>query len=92
MEMVYPEQELPDLPDEENTDINNISQEAIQKMVQKLPQGYRTIFCLYVFEHKSHKEIASLLGIKADTSASQLHKAKNMLARLINDYKTRNYG
>ena len=92
MEMVYPEQELPDLPDEDNSGITDISPEVIQKMVHKLPQGYRTVFCLYVFEHKSHKEIASLLGIKADTSASQLHKAKDMLARLINDYKMRNYG
>ncbi len=92
MELVYPEQELPDLPEEEAPDITDISQDEIQKMVQQLPKGYRTVFCLYVFEHKSHKEIASLLDIKADTSASQLHKAKVMLARSINDYKMRNYG
>ncbi len=92
MELVYPEQELPDLPEEEAPDITDISQDEIQEMVKQLPKGYRTVFCLYVFEHKSHKEIASLLDIKADTSASQLHKAKVMLARSINDYKMRNYG
>ena len=92
IELVYPEQELPDLPEEESPDITDISPDVIQKMVQKLPKGYRTVFCLYVFEHKSHKEIASILDIKADASASQLHKAKEMLARFINDYKMRNYG
>ncbi len=92
MEVVYPEQELPDLPEEESPDIADISPSVIQEMVQRLPKGYRTVFCLYVFEHKSHKEIASLLDIKADTSASQLHKAKVLLARFINDYKLRNYG
>lgn len=91
MEMAYPEQELPNLPEEESTDITDVPPEAIQKMVQKLPAGYRTVFCLFVFGHKSHKEIASLLDIKADTSASQLHKAKDLLARMINDYKMRNY-
>ena len=39
---------------------------------------------------KSHKEIASLLGIKESTSASQLHKAKAMLARKIKQYRTSN--
>lgn len=73
--------------DEGLPDVTDISPETIQEMVQKLPKGYRTVFCLYVFEHKSHKEIAALLNIRADTSASQLHKAKDMLARLINDYK-----
>ena len=92
LEMAYPEQELPDLPEEESTDLTDIPPEAIQKMVQQLPAGYRTVFCLFVFEHKSHKEIASVLGIKTDTSASQLHKAKGLLAQMSNDYKLRNNG
>lgn len=92
LEMTYPEQELPDQPEEESTNITDIPPEAIQKMVQQLPAGYRTVFCLFVFEHKSHKEIASILGIKTDSSASQLHKAKDLLARMINDYKMRNNG
>lgn len=87
IEWVRSDEGLPDLPDEDPPDVTDISPETIQEMVQKLPEGYRTVFCLYVFEHKSHKEIAALLNIRADTSASQLHKAKNMLARLINDYK-----
>ena len=59
---------------------------VIQQMIRKLPDGYRTVFNLYVFEDKSHKEIASLLGIKENSSASQLHHAKALLGRWIKEY------
>ena len=42
---------------------------------------------LNAIEGKSHKEIAELLGIKPDTSASQYHRAKAMLARLLSKRK-----
>jgi len=59
---------------------------VIQEMIRRLPDGYRTVFNLFVFEDKSHKEIAALLGIKENSSASQLFHAKAMLARWIKDY------
>lgn len=77
---------LPDFPDEE-PDIDDLSAEEISDLIKKLPQGYRAVFNLYAVEGRSHKEIAAMLGIKPDTSASQFHKAKNMLAKMINDYK-----
>lgn len=77
---------LPDLPDEE-PDVESLSAQEIADMIKKLPQGYRTVFNLYAVEGRSHKEIAATLGIRPDTSASQFHKAKNMLAKMINDYK-----
>ena len=40
---------------------------------------------LYVFENYSHRQIASLLGIKESTSASQLYYAKKLLAKRIKD-------
>ena len=60
--------------------------DVIQGMIRQLPDGYRTVFNLFVFEDKSHKEIASLLGIKENSSASQLFHAKALLARWIKDY------
>lgn len=92
LEVVYPEWELPDTVEEEAPDVVDIPPEAIQQMVQQLPKGYRTVFCLYAFEHRSHKEIADLLGIKPDSSASQLHKAKEMLSGMVKEYKMRNHG
>lgn len=82
--------DLPDKEDEEdNTDVGEIPQEVLQKMIQALPEGYRTVLNLYAFEEKSHKEIAGLLGISESTSASQLHRARAILARQINEYKKR---
>lgn len=74
-----------DLPDEE-PDTESIPPPVIYKFIRELPDGYRTIFNLYVIEGRSHKEIARLLGIKEGTSASQLHRAKAILADKINNY------
>lgn len=59
-------------------------------MIRELPIGYRTVLNLFVFEGKSHKEIAGILGIKENTSASQFHRAKNLLAEKIKKYNHSN--
>ena len=76
---------LSDLPEEEPP-FEAVPLKVIHEMIRRLPDGYRTVFNLFVFEDKSHKEIASLLGIKENSSASQLHHAKALLARWIKDY------
>lgn len=75
------------LPDNEEPDISDIPADVIHQMISQLPDGYRTVFNLFAIEGKSHKEIAALLGIKADTSASQFFRAKNILAKQIDNYK-----
>lgn len=77
----------PDTPEEEEPDVGSVPAEVIQKMIKALPEGYRTVLNLYAFEKKSHKEIASLMGISESTSASQLHRARAILAKEINEYK-----
>lgn len=79
--------EYPDIADEPSPDVCDIPYEETRRMIGELPAGYRTVLNLYVFERKSHKEIAEILGIKADTSASQFHKAKRMLTAKIRKYK-----
>lgn len=79
------EDNLPDVPDEPNVD--GIPDDVINEMILKLPPGYRMVFNLYVFENKSHREIAHLLDIKETTSASQFLRAKAMLARMIKEYR-----
>lgn len=84
--------DLPDIGEDDDSepDVATVPASVIQKMIQALPEGYRTVLNLYAFEEKSHKEIAGLLGISENTSASQLHRARALLARQINDYKKRN--
>jgi len=55
----------------------------ILKMVHALPDGYRIVFNLYVFEDKNHREIADILGISENTSKSQLHRARIILKKKI---------
>lgn len=74
---------------DEEPDVDYMPPEILNDMIRKLPIGYRTVLNLFVFENKSHKEIATILGIKEDSSASQFYRAKKMLAHMINDYKIR---
>ena len=78
------------LEEEEEPPFGAVPLKVIHEMIRRLPDGYRTVFNLFVFEDKSHKEIASLLGIKENSSASQLHHAKALLARWIKDYIRQN--
>ena len=77
---------------EEEPEDGDVPPEVIMDLIRRLPTGYRTVFNLYVFEHKSHKEIADLLHIKENSSASQFHRAKEILAKGIMDYKNRYNG
>ena len=81
------EDEKIELKEEEEPDVVHLSGMEIRNFIQQLPAGYRAVFNLYAIEGKSHKEIAELLQIKPDTSASQYHRAKTMLANMINAYK-----
>ena len=67
--------------------VERIPQEALFDMIRSLPHGYRTVFNLFVIEEKSYREISRLLKIKEGTVASQVHKAKALLAKKITDYE-----
>lgn len=77
-----------DITDEE-PDTGGVPTDVIYQMIRSLPEGYRTVFNLYVIEEKSHREIAKILGIKESSSASQLHHAKAMLAEKIIQFRKR---
>ncbi len=83
--LLYDDQitDIPELDKEEYL----LSEEQLLLFVAELPQGCRTVFNLYVFEDKTHKEIADLLGIKEHSSTSQLHRAKYLLAKKIKEFK-----
>lgn len=78
------------IADGDSMETEDIPIDVLHQFIRELPDGYRTVFNLYVIDDKSHKEIAQLLGIKENTSASQLHKAKSMLAQKIKHYRTIN--
>lgn len=71
---------------------DSITEETLLKMIQELPDGYRTVFSLYVFEDMPHREIAKKLGIKEAASRSQYSRAKSSLKIKINEYIANNNG
>lgn len=81
---------LPDMADEPEPE--GIPDDVLNDMILSLPPGYRMVFNLYVFERKSHKEIAAMLGIGESSSASQFSRAKALLARKIREYRDRQDG
>lgn len=76
------------IPDkqEDEPEIERIPPDELTAMIARLPSGCRMILNLYVFEHYSHKEIANQLGIKENTSSSQLSRARQLLTKMMTDY------
>ena len=65
-------------PDYEWAD-TNLNESDLLRMVNQLPDGYRTVFNLYALEGYAHAEIADMLGISEGTSKSQLSRARAIL-------------
>lgn len=73
------------IQDDDEPESERILPDVLHRLVSELPDGYRTVLNLYVFEGYSHRQIAELLGITESTSASQLYFAKRLLARRIKE-------
>jgi RNA polymerase sigma-70 factor (ECF subfamily) len=61
----------------------SIDRLQLQKAVDDLPPGYRTIFVLHDIEGYEHNEIAGIVGCSIGNSKSQLHKARMKLRDLL---------
>ncbi|PID68815.1 MAG: RNA polymerase subunit sigma-70 [Flavobacteriia bacterium] len=64
--------------------------EQIQEAIDLLPQGFKTVFLLYVVEGYKHEEIAEQLHISVGTSKSQLSRARQALRRYLIEFNTTN--
>ncbi len=83
LEEMYIEQEAEDDDDDQDNDKYIYDVETIKKCITQLPDGYRTILSLYLFEDHTHQEVADMLGINIGTSKSQYRKAKLKLIELL---------
>lgn len=59
--------------------------DVIVKGVEHLPEGYRVVLSLYLFEGYDHEEIASILGISESTSRTQYMRGKLKLLSWIKE-------
>ena len=71
---------------EEIEDSVKVPPEKLLEMVQALPEGYRMVFNLFVFEEYTHKEIAETLNISENTSKTQLLKARRQLQKKVFEF------
>ena len=63
---------------------NSLDVEYLEKAIQSLPPGYRSVFVLIEVEGYPHKDVAEMLGISVGTSKSQLFYAKKQLQKKLN--------
>ena len=74
-----------DLPEEKELDEADTwyTFEMIRKTMQQLPDGYRTVLSLYLFEGYDHEEISEILGVAQSTVRTQYMRAKQKLLKLL---------
>ena len=65
--------------------LEQISADEIMRLVSSMPDGFRTVFNLYVIEGYSHDEIAKMLSITEGGSRSQLSRARAWLQNKIKE-------
>ena len=64
-------------------DFSSLGMQDLLNVIQKLADGYRMVFNMYIIEGYSHKEIAETLGISEGASKSQLSRARAILQQEI---------
>lgn len=68
----------------ESVEETPLEEEDLLKLLERIPEGCKTVFNLFVIEGYGHKEIAVMLNISEGTSKSQLNVAKTKLKDLVN--------
>lgn len=69
--------------DDKDEEAFEMNVHSIKNAIEQLPDGYRTVLNLYLFEEYSHKEISVMLNISESTAKTQYFKAKNKIREII---------
>ncbi len=82
LEVIPIEDELDVIEEYDIVDFDyNVAQ--VKRAMEQLPDGYRTVFSLYLLEGYDHGEIASIMGIAESTSKSQYNRSKKKLIEIL---------
>ena len=79
------EDDGPDLADPEPYDEEGtqLEVERVRQAMERLPEGYRVVLSLYLFEGYDHEEIGNVLNISETTSRTQYLRGKKRLLELM---------
>ena len=69
---------------ETQTVSQKVDMDKIKKAVYNLPDGYRVVLSLFLFEGYDHSEISEVLGISNSASRTQYLRAKYKLREMLN--------
>jgi RNA polymerase sigma factor (sigma-70 family) len=85
VDLVYTEHHNDPAPEHDPIDYEEIKfrVEQVSRAMEKLPEGYRIVFSLYLLEGYDHKEISEILGISESTSKSQFLRAKKKMKEIL---------
>lgn len=75
----------PDIADVEPYDEEGVQLEVerVRRAMTQLPEGYRVVLSLYLFEGYDHEEIGNVLNISETTSRTQYLRGKKRLLDLL---------
>jgi RNA polymerase sigma-70 factor (ECF subfamily) len=87
--IVWSDEEITDvqISDSDNERINEeelqMSVDRVKKAMERLPEGARVIFSLYLLEGYDHTEISEILHISESTSKTQFMRARQMVKEIM---------
>lgn len=82
---------MADIPEDISTEVSDQAEEGtteekiekIRRALEKLPEKYRIILSLSLFEGYDHDEIGQILGVTPSTSRAQLSRGKQKLLQVM---------
>ena len=74
--------------DDDDVIESDVPLKYLLKIIQELPDRYRLVFSMYVLDGYAHKEIAEMLGISDGTSKSNLARARGILKKKVEAYRS----
>ncbi len=77
------------VPSPEEICVNLETSQAVQQMVEQMPEPLRSVLILSYFQELPHKEISDILSIPVGTVKSRLHHAIRLLAEEWNTLAAR---
>lgn len=79
------DEQLDTIAEEEQNDLeeSEFKVAQIKMAMQQIPEGYRVVLSLYLFEGYDHEEIGQILKISENTSRTQFLRAKRKLVEVL---------
>ncbi len=76
-------EEVPEVIHQEEEEVAGITVEKVKNAMEKLPDGSRIIFSLFLLEGYDHEEISQIMNISPSTSKTQYMRARLKVKEIL---------